>query len=374
MSYLIFEPENSEIVCELAPTPENPRNSEGDFLRLRDGRILFAFSYFKNGGGDHDTCEIRCLWSDDEGVTFHTGENDGGQPHLLLSAERFGERNVMSVTLLRLGNGDAGLICILKHNDLWDECLLLRSDDEFETFYETVSILPGDFKGYYVLNNSRVIRLSDGRLLAPVSRHATSFRDGGPLDASGSVWFFASDDDGRTWCRIGGELTVPHYDYSKYGFQEPGVIELPGGAVYCYIRTLLGFQYEAVSVDRGEHWFGPQPSRFSAPVSPMKIAKNPYTGKYYAVWNPIPLYLGRESYPAAWGRTPLAIAESTDGYNFDLAHMQNIEDDPKKGYCYPSLFFPDADTLLVSYFGGSADGKPGEYRLTIRRIKLNGSK
>jgi hypothetical protein len=36
----------------LPPGPGNPRNSEGDFLPLRDGRLLFAYSKFSGGNAD----------------------------------------------------------------------------------------------------------------------------------------------------------------------------------------------------------------------------------------------------------------------------------------------------------------------------------
>ena len=31
---------------ELPPGPGNPRNSEGDFIELKDGRVLYAYSRF----------------------------------------------------------------------------------------------------------------------------------------------------------------------------------------------------------------------------------------------------------------------------------------------------------------------------------------
>ncbi|MCQ2433603.1 MAG: glycoside hydrolase [Clostridia bacterium] len=165
---LLFAPENSRVSAVLAPSKDNPRNSEGDFIRLKDGRILYAFSYYHGeDGGDHARCDIRCLWSDDEGESFHTGENDGGKPHLLISAEPYGEKNVMSASLLRMQNGDVGLFYILKHGDMTDEILLSRPNDECESFYETTQVLPGKWKGYYVLNNSRIEQLSDGRILCP---------------------------------------------------------------------------------------------------------------------------------------------------------------------------------------------------------------
>ena len=33
-----------EIILNLSPGENNPRNSEGDFVRLKDGRIMFVFS------------------------------------------------------------------------------------------------------------------------------------------------------------------------------------------------------------------------------------------------------------------------------------------------------------------------------------------
>ena len=44
-----------ERVLELRSGPGNPRNSEGDFIRLKDGRVLFVYSHYTKGtGGDHD--------------------------------------------------------------------------------------------------------------------------------------------------------------------------------------------------------------------------------------------------------------------------------------------------------------------------------
>ena len=37
----------------LPPGPGNARNSEGDFIQLKDGRILFVYTHFTGGGSDH---------------------------------------------------------------------------------------------------------------------------------------------------------------------------------------------------------------------------------------------------------------------------------------------------------------------------------
>jgi hypothetical protein len=50
------------LVCDLAPTKGNGRNSEGDFLRAPNGDILFAYSrYNTSGGGDDAPCDIALI-------------------------------------------------------------------------------------------------------------------------------------------------------------------------------------------------------------------------------------------------------------------------------------------------------------------------
>ena len=43
----------NEIVLDLDPGNDNPRNSEGAFARLSDGRLIFAYSRFCGGSTDH---------------------------------------------------------------------------------------------------------------------------------------------------------------------------------------------------------------------------------------------------------------------------------------------------------------------------------
>ena len=44
----------TEVALELPPTPDNPRNSEGPFVRLKDGSLLFAWSRFRQTGAKRD--------------------------------------------------------------------------------------------------------------------------------------------------------------------------------------------------------------------------------------------------------------------------------------------------------------------------------
>lgn len=149
---------------ELPPSPGNPRNSEGAFLKLRDGRIIYAYSrYCGDSKSDHAAAEIAARYSSDNGATW-TKEDE-----ILVKNE--GGMNVMSVSLLRLQNGEIALFYLVK-NSLSDcRPVMRRSSDEGKTWSESVSCIP-DETGYFVLNNDRVIQLRDGRLLFAVSGHS----------------------------------------------------------------------------------------------------------------------------------------------------------------------------------------------------------
>ena len=80
---------------ELPPGAENPRNSEGSFVSLKDGRILFVYSHYTAGsGGDHDPAHLAGRYSSDGGRTWTTEDR--------VIVENEGGMNVMSVSLLRL--------------------------------------------------------------------------------------------------------------------------------------------------------------------------------------------------------------------------------------------------------------------------------
>lgn len=356
----------------ITPGKNNPRNSEGAFLPLRDGRILFAYSrYHAESADDHADCEIAGIYSADGGRTWDTEHI-----HTLVRAEEYGEKNVMSVSLARMDNGDAAVVFLLKHREtLTSECILRRSNDEFASFSAEARILSDCFPAYYVVNNDRICRVGPGHWVLPAAKHPTSMGYGADgavhYDARADACFFESTDDGYTWRQMPPLLVMPDASYTGTGLQEPGMCVLPGGVWYAYFRTDRMYQYETVSIDGGAHWFTPQPSRFSSPASPLLIKKNFYTGKYYAVWNPTPEYPGRKCMTRSWigGRTPLVIAESDNGVQF--SPMQTLEDDACRGFCYPGLCFIDAKTALLSYCSGGDDVGGCLNRTTLARLELS---
>jgi hypothetical protein len=54
----------------LPPGPDNPRNSEAAFLRLKDGRMLMVYSHFTGKqGADESPCYLAGRYSNDGGKT-----------------------------------------------------------------------------------------------------------------------------------------------------------------------------------------------------------------------------------------------------------------------------------------------------------------
>lgn len=97
--------ETDRIVLALPASPGNPRNSEGSFVTLEDGRILFAYSRYSgkqmDDWADHASADIAARVSDDGGRTWSS------EDRILVPNE--GACNVMSASLLRLQDGRIGL-------------------------------------------------------------------------------------------------------------------------------------------------------------------------------------------------------------------------------------------------------------------------
>lgn len=353
------------IVASYAPDEAFSRHSEGAFLRLKDNRILFVYSRFTGTSDDDAPSNLVSVYSADEGETWT-------EPVVTIDAAMYNTKNVMSVSLLRMENGDVGLFYIVKQTPGVNRIMLARSRDEGQTYYRHVECSQPDRAGYYVLNNDRVIHLHTGRLLVPLTFHRGSYAAGGRegyLDGRSIGCFLYSDDDGETW-REGTDTIYPPFTGSRTGLQEGGVIEKKNGVVWAYYRTDRMYQYESFSLDGGMHWTVPQASRFTSPASPLKIARHPETGDLYAVWNPIPNYNGRAISRAGWGRTPIVWAAShDDGLTWSDYHV--IEDAEDHGYCYPAVFFTDDHAMLVGYCsGGPDDNMCCLAKLSIKKIAL----
>lgn len=319
----------------ISPRPGNARNSEGDFIQLKDGRLLLIFTKFV-GGSDHAPAELMSRFSTDGGKTW--SEED-----VPVLKRKPGQANLMSVSLLRLQDGRIALFYIEKYKSpsgsgypLFDHLLMRTSDDEGATWSEPTHVIPKDQPGYYVLNNDRVIQLKSGRLVAPVAVHYLPEWD--KWRSSAQIVCYLSDDQGKTWRASTSKLD------SKLLAQEPGVVELKNNDELLMFARSNDCQLVSHSKDGGETWSPLKRSNIKQPsVSPASIERIPSTGDLLLVWNngDGPL---KDVMPK--GRRPFTAAISKDeGVTWE--HVQNIGADPQGWYCYTAIEFVDDHVLLA---------------------------
>jgi len=330
-------PDGCERVLVLAPQPGNLRNSEGDFITLRDGRILFVYTRFTGGGGDHDRAELVCRESRNKGRTWTT------EDRTIVSGE--GAMNVMSVSLLRLPSERIALFYLRKNSVTDCRPVVRYSTNEGNTWSEPSEIITEPIR-YYVVNNDRMIRLPSGRLLIPAACH--DWCGGRHTPAEVQVW--RSDDEGGTW--TAGPVLSPPPETGDSGLQEPGVALLPDGHLLMLCRTSGGCQFASWSSDQGKTWSVPRPTGIVSPLSPASIAPIGSNGDLLLVWNDhrhVPPDRRRF-------RTPLAIGISRDG-GISWDHVKNLENNPDGWYCYTAVHAVDDWVLLGCCAGNQQHGQ-----------------
>ncbi len=323
----------TQTLLTIEPSKENPRNSEGGIIELKDGRLCLIYTRFTGGGADHAAADLAMRLSRDRGRTWSEDQ---------IVVRRVGGLNVMSVSLLRLEHGPIALFYLRKTSQ--EDCrpMMCLSADETRTWSEpTVCIT--DEVGYYVLNNDRAVQLHSGRLILPVAWHQGPGR---PRDSAGIIMCYLSDDNGKSWRRS----KDPFQGYAPAGqritVQEPGVVELKDSRLMMYLRTNAGSQYICHSPDGGETWSKAEPSALASPLSPATIKRVPWTNDLLCVWND---HSGVHPYPAG-RRTPLCLAISRDEGK-TWSRSQVIEGSLDGWYCYTSITFLE-DRMLLTYCAG----------------------
>ena len=348
-SSLVEAADGVETLLVIEPTKQFPRNSEGDIVELKDGRLCLVYTRFTGGGADNSAADIVARMSSDDGRNW-------SEDRMLV--ENGGKENVMSVSIVRMRNGDL-LLFYLRKNDWNDSSLYVRrSSDELATLSDPVRATTAD--GYHVVNNDRVVLLSSGRLLVPAALHPCPDGTRKTWSPKGVPRTFISDDAGRTW-RTDATIVSPPPDRSAT-LQEPGVLELRDDRLWMWMRTTQGVQYESFSTDGGMHWSEPRPGNLSSPCSPATIERIPWTGDLLCVWND---HSGWHAFPPG-RRTPLCLAISKDeGRTWSKSRV--IEGDPDGWYCYTAMAFVKNRVILAYCAGDRTVG--GLNRLKVIALK-----
>lgn len=338
----------------LPPSAENARNSEGDFLQLSDGRVMFVYSRFTGGGDDHAAADLAARFSSDGGRTWTDRDtivvpNEGGC-------------NVMSVSLLRLRGGPIALF-YLRKNAMTDCRPCMRTSTDEGRTWSPPKVCVEDRVGYYVLNNDRAVQLGSGRILLPLALHCTPEEP--KFQSSATIVCYLSDDQGATWRRSTSELKGQSPEGKPVVCQEPGLIELKDGRVMLYCRTKSGCQYVSYSSDGGQTWSPLGPSNILSPCSPAVIKRIPTTSDLLLVWN------DHQNVPAELKnkRTPFNAAISRDeGKTWE--RTKTLEDDPAGWYCYPAVEIIGPN-VLVGHCSGDTRLVPHLAFTQITRFSLD---
>ena len=325
-------------VLERPARPNNPRNSEGDFAVLKDGRIVYTYSHYSTAaGGDHAPAYLASRYSSDGGRTWTetsvtTVVNEGGM-------------NVMSVSYQRLKDGALAIFYLRKNSTSDCRPVMRVTRDEGKTWGEPVACVPDADRAYYVLNNCRVARLKSGRLLLPLWQEKGTV---GGRELKDLLGCYLSDDEGRTW-RRGRFAETLDAQGRHVVVQEPGAVELKDGRVLLYARTDRGRQWFFHSSDGGETFSKGEPGSLFGPLSPATV-KRLRCGDLLAVWNDHEFAPELAKAGPGWAhglRTPLTLAISKDEGKTWI-NRRTLEGDPKGWYCYFAVLEKD-DELLLGY-------------------------
>ena len=337
-------------VLDLPPGPGNPRNSEGDIIQLKDGRLMYVYTHFTGNASDDGAAHLAARFSSDDGLTWTTEDK--------VVVENEGGLNVMSVSLLRLANGEIVLLYLRKNTQADCRPLLRFSSDEAATWSEPVEAI--NEIGYFVVNNDRCVQLKSGRLVIPAARHSLP---GASFRGRGQAICYLSDDNGRTW--RAGDTLLEAPETSGSGLQEPTVVELKDGRLLMLCRTDQGCQMRSFSTDSGVTWSPVERTDILAPVSPATIERIPSTGDLLLVWN------DHRAIPDALKgkRTPLTAAiSSDDGLTWGAPIV--LEDAPAGWYCYIAMDFI-GDNVFLGYCAGDTTREGGLDRTRIARIPIS---
>ncbi|MBQ9691768.1 MAG: exo-alpha-sialidase [Clostridia bacterium] len=228
---------NVTLLHQLPPSENNPRNSEGSFIRGKSGEILYAYSrYTGEHWGDDCACDIALISSFDEGRTW-------SEPRIIAKAAEFGVKNIMSVSALELTDGKIAFFFLIKMEKNGISTIELGravSENGVDFISEKCDMKCAPY--YYVVNNDRFVRLSSGRIVAPTAyihrdlvRSASAYNH---FNAYASSCLY-SDDDGKTFYKANFDLRSAYGPNLRTGLQEPGILERDDG-LYLWARTNYG--------------------------------------------------------------------------------------------------------------------------------------
>jgi sialidase-1 len=324
-------------------TAQFPRNGEGSTIRLKDGRLLHAFS--RHGRSLERNVD---LWP---GVIVFTYSSDNGkswtQPEIVFR-NRDG-LTAMQPSFVRLPDGGLGLTYSLIDSFTSARKVFRFSADEGKSWSpEQVISPPG---GYWTGAHDRLTAISGGRILAQLHTKLSVK----PERLATRIAY--SDDSGRTWSLAPQTLTVSDVipgssaeKSGRSGLHEASIAERADGTLLMLGRTMAGRIYRSLSVDRGVTWSTPEPTDLRSGAAPARVERIPGSEDLLVVWNSCCL---EKDNPQLGERLTLTSAISSDGgltwkWRRTLADIVPGQSPARHWVDYPAVTI-DGGTVFLSY-------------------------
>lgn len=348
----LLKPVHEAIVCRW--TPEHPRHDHQLIFPLDKQRLLLVWSEYYSessepaqkkgysGIGDHVSCQISSLISEDRGRSW-------GQRRVIQTNDW--KQNVKHPNLIRLSDQEILFSYVGWDSPVARNVFLRRSTDNGQTWGPQQQISE---PGWYCCNADHALRLSSGRVLIPAHGPFAEKYIGGTSYKGGNLhsFVFYSDDGFRTWKRSANSMTAP-----GRGCHEPAIVELKDGRLLCFLRNSNQCLYQSLSADGGEHWSKPLPTDLPSPEAPSIVKRIPSTGDLLLLWNHV-------ASRSNWPRTPLTAAISKDeGKTWE--HFKDVDQRRDYDAAYPSVTFVGDEALIAYYSRATAWKRDSEVTLKI---------
>lgn len=288
-----------------------PRNSESDLVFLPSGSIICFYTRFYFGYLDNNNADIVMKISRDGGKNW----SDYG-----VAMPNIGQQGTMVASCL-YENDTIKLFFAIKNSNTDCKPYRTYSADSGRTWTAPVALTATP--GYFTLNNDRVTRLSNGRLVAPVA-FITDIGNYGSVQLKSSVLY--SDDNANSWAQSNQVTVIPQL---TAGMQEPGVVELSPGNLLMYARVQQGtagsgYQWLSMSTNNGTTWGTPYQSALISPLAPAKIIKLS-DGRLLAA-----------HCMSFNGRAPLVLSISSNNGS-TWTKVYDVATSPGRDFTYPSM-------------------------------------
>ena len=220
---------------------------------------------------------------------------------------------------------------------------VIMTEDGGRTWSEPRELVPGDSSGGRGPVRNKVIKLSNGNLLAPASTENGIWKCFADIYCPTSGVWTKSEEvqiqnlDYENIQKVKSNIAVSQQSFKGKGVIQPTLWESAPGVVHMLMRSSEGRIYRSDSQDSGRTWSDAYATELPNNNSGIDVARLE-NGKLALVYNPVGINWGE--------RTPIMLSISHDN---GLSWSEDFILDKGEGeYSYPSIIAQDCK-LFITY-------------------------